>query len=397
MTHRIPSRLLWTLVALGALLAAPTAAAAPCGGDLRLAEGVVKPAATLPVEAKLKKSSRACIRAIARALSDLSGVRSITVAARVADAERVDGSALGVARDVADELALHGIPRRRISAVAPRVGPDEPPGVHISYVRRRAAAPVAHLAAAEGKVRVGPGRRSLKPAATGDGVEARDYIATGKRSLADVALADRSRLRLAARTLVRIGDVRVESADRRSVQVDLLQGSVVTLAARSGAASSFEVITDHAVAGVRGTSFRVVIDGDVTRLETLDGRVALDAQGHEVLVDGGQGSRALAGQPPEPPRALLHSPTVESPLHGAVPGSALLVWKPVTGAAAYVIEQALDADFTQSYLRRLSTKTSAGLGDMASDGGSWFWRVSAVDADGFVGAPSKIYAFRVTK
>lgn len=392
-----PTRLLGALAAAAWLSAPATALAeAPCG-TLSLTDGHVRTGLVMAVGGEPDAARKACIERIARELADQSGMRAITVAARVTDDHRGDGSALLAAQSIVAELAVHGVPRRRISAVAPRVGPHEPPGIHITYIRRRGSRPVAKIIRAQGDVRTGPGRSSLAPTTHGAGISDRDYVKTAERSLARLALADRSQLRIDPGSLIRLGPVRVESGSARSVQIDLLAGSMATVASHYDGSSTFEIVTDHAVAGVRGTSFRVTLDGDVTRLETLGGRVALGAQGAEVWVDGGYGSRAAEGAAPEAPRALPDAPGVKGPLYGSIDGSAEVAWTPTPGAAGYRLELARDADFSVEFSRHDTRSASVPLSALALSRGDWFFRVLAVDDDGFVGSPSRIYSFRLMR
>jgi hypothetical protein len=66
-----------------------------------------------------------------------------------------------------------------------------------------------------------------------------------------------------------------------------------------------KIITPTAIAAVRGTQFRVEADNAAVKQETLDGKVALQAESQEVLVDKGYGSYAELGKPPSEPVALL--------------------------------------------------------------------------------------------
>lgn len=71
--------------------------------------------------------------------------------------------------------------------------------------------------------------------------------------------------------------------------------------------SHFQIQTPSAVAAVRGTEFRVGVEGENRQLalqETLEGKVAFSASGSEVLVAQGFGSVAEFGKAPLPPVAL---------------------------------------------------------------------------------------------
>ncbi|MEQ1666882.1 MAG: FecR domain-containing protein [Sulfuriferula sp.] len=72
------------------------------------------------------------------------------------------------------------------------------------------------------------------------------------------------------------------------------------------------IITPTAQAVVRGTEFRVAVDGNTTREETLAGGIALSAANKTVAVDKGKGSLSADGQPPRPPVTLLAAPDVST-------------------------------------------------------------------------------------
>ena len=76
---------------LGLSLTAVAQAADPCA-DLVLADGAVRLAAPLGASGTLGEAELACLDRVAQALAEREGLRSVTVAARVRDAWRVDGS-----------------------------------------------------------------------------------------------------------------------------------------------------------------------------------------------------------------------------------------------------------------------------------------------------------------
>ena len=167
-------------------------------------------------------------------------------------------------------------------------------------------------------------------------------------------------------------------------------------AAHEGLGSVFDIVTRTAVAGVRGTRFRVATtDGSVTRVETLQGKVELGAPKGKVDVAAGQGSQVDESGLPEPARKLLPAATVEEPTHGSVAPGTQLTWRAVPGAATYRLEVARDAEFsTQTQQIRCNDARWPITGLDASR--RWFWRVAAVDSAGFTGMTSKVYAFQLS-
>ncbi|MBU8898538.1 hypothetical protein DRW03_07500 [Corallococcus sp. H22C18031201] len=379
-------------LALGLFAEPALAAPAPgaCGG-LRFENGRLETGSVL---APRGAQTEACLREIAEAVKARPAIRSITVAARLPDAERLEGQGLAVARAAADVLVSAGVPRTRVSVVAPPSAPDAPGQLQLAYIERAPLPAVARLRAASGDVSVGPNPAELRPRVAGDALYTGELVNTAKGAQAELALADGSVVRVAQESLVRLGTLELTAQMQRKVQLELLHGTVETEAAKGGVGSVFEVRTRGAVAGVRGTRFRVSAQGDGTsRLETLEGKVALSAERGEVDVNGGFGSRAKPDQAPEAPRALLPAPLLGAPRGGTFPTAPKLTWKAVEGASSYRVELARAADFASG--TEVQTAPGLELAVPPALMGKWFWRVLAVDADGFIGYPSKIYTFDV--
>ncbi|GMU06164.1 FecR family protein [Corallococcus caeni] len=346
-----------------------------------------------PLEAKGARTE-ACLREVAEAVKARPAIRSLTVAAKLPDAERLDGQGLAVAKAAAEVLVSAGIPRTRVSFVAPPGDANTPGQLQLAYVERPGPLAVARLRTASGPVSASLGEGEPKPRVAGDPLYAGELVATGDTGRAELALADGSHLFLSPHSAVRLGTLELTAERQRKVLLDLVKGTVETQAAPGGAGSTFEVRTRGAVAGVRGTRFRVAQQEDGTsRVETLEGKVALGAEQGSVDVGAGFGSRAKPAQAPEAPRALLTAPALERPRGGAYPKAPALVWKAVPGAKLYRVELAATADFTGDV--RVQESANPTVDAAAPGAGKWFWRVLAVDADGFVGYPSKIFSFDV--
>ncbi len=143
---------------------------------------------------------------------------------------------------------------------------------------------------------------------------------------------------------------------------------------------------------MRGTNFRLGGDDESMRLETLDGEVALTAEGQTVAVKAGFASTAKKGQPPAPPTAMLDPPKVEGPLQGVLGGQTLR-WSSVSGASAYQVEFARDAEFTYEVTAVRADDPALPAEALPLGSGKWYWRASGLDSDGFGGRTSKVYAF----
>ena len=75
---------------------------------------------------------------------------------------------------------------------------------------------------------------------------------------------------------------------------------------------------------------------------------------------------------------------------------ARLEWQPVADVAKYRVELARDADFLVEARSELVTATTLSWPEQLAKG-KWFWRVTGIDAGGFAGPSSRVYAFTVGK
>ena len=99
----------------------------------------------------------------------------------------------------------------------------------------------------------------MEPLAVGIEVYAGDVLETGRRTRLEVKLADESVLRLGplSRATVQAASFGATVEDRK-VSAKLVAGQIWANVAKAvGGAARFEVRTENAVAGVRGTTFRV--------------------------------------------------------------------------------------------------------------------------------------------
>jgi len=379
------------LCALGAGVSPARADSAPC--EFWFTQGEVVFASPLAVEAPLSEASKACLAAVAGKIGARTSIRSVTVAARLPAAQRVGGTGLAIAQSAAEVLVDNGLQKWQVSAVAPASHPDEPAALRIAFRERRATRPVARLQAVSGEVDAGSAVADLERVARGAVLVSNQLVRTGPHSYARLLLADGSLVRLGAGGLLRLGAIEISKDLERNVKLVLYRGTIQTIVQGRGMRGRFNVLTRTAVAGVRGTDFRTTSDGKhATRIETLGGTVELASKLDSVTVGAGRGSRVGRDGLTEQTRALLAAPTVKKLRHGRATARSRMRWASVPAAASYLIEIARDAEFSLEVSERVVQATEARVGqDLGA--GKWFWRVTSVDPDGFVGLPSKIYSF----
>jgi ferric-dicitrate binding protein FerR (iron transport regulator) len=140
-----------------------------------------------------------------------------------------------------------------------------------------------------------PGWRSLK---VNEYLQGGDEVTTGSRSRLELVLPDNSRVRFADNSRFKVMQIEAAS-DSRNVRINVAVGRTWANVARAvGGKSRFELSCENAVAGVRGTVYRMNVNDDSSALvRVYDG---------EVAVSGG-------GQPLEKPTAtkppVLSAPT----------------------------------------------------------------------------------------
>jgi len=226
------------------------------------------------------------------------------------------------------------------------------------------------------------------PLAPGAALAQGDEVRTGKDGYVTIRLADGSVLRLPPESQIRFDSVEKirDTAAVRSV-FRLVAGRVESLVARfRGSGNRFEVTTEQATTGVRGTDFRVAVEAGATASEVLDGTVAFEgagaASGKGARLEAGFGSKASGDGQLLAPVKLLDAPQAPP-----LPLQERLVvrfeFPALPGAVKYRAQVGRDRDFYDVLAETLVTTPNlrfAGLDD-----GPYFLRVRGIDANGLEG------------
>lgn len=221
-----------------------------------------------------------------------------------------------------------------------------------------------------------------------EGDELRTWRGAGVRILFD----DGNYVFLKSESRARLTGLQTKGAPATSrLVIDLTEGGVWS-EIEHPIRGRYEIRTPTASTIIRGTEFRVKVEaGDTTRLEVLDGEVELEVGGQSVPVGAQQGALASgtsdASTFPLPPAPELLSPLSEEVLRDT-PFDQTFQWAAVPDASAYVVEIARDPEFFSLALeRRVGPEPMAQV--LSLEPGTYFWRVSAIDANGFEGSPSE--------
>jgi hypothetical protein len=389
------------LAAAAVALAFPGAARADdrCGG-VKLESGFVRLGKPVSEDWVKSPDGKGCMSDVVKEVERFRLVRAVTVAALVPDAERASGKGLASAKAIAAALVDAGLPRTRVFGLAPALQRNDQPGISLRYVERAPEDVVARVAAAGGSVFLGADEATLKPAEPGMPVLVNELVKTGPNARATIHLKDGSGIEVKPESLVKMLVLSVPDAGDRQVKIEVLRGGIVADVRKAAHGSRFEAASKVAVASVRGTLFRFGVEDDgAARLETLEGSVAVapanDPNAKPVEVPAGKGA-SVTPEGKTTVRSLPEAPKVVGPLKGALGAEARFEWQPVADVAGYKVEVARDADFLVE--ARAVTAAEATLSwPEALAKGKWFWRVTGVDAMGFSGPSSKVYAFTVGK
>jgi hypothetical protein len=388
-------------LAVALLLALPSLADDRCGG-VKLEAGHIrlgKPVAEAWVKTP---EGQGCLADLVKEIERYRLVRAVTVAAIVPDAERASGKGLASAKAIAEALVAAGLPKSRVFALAPTPQPNEQPGISLRYVERAPDDVVARVAASSGSVFLGAEEASMKPAEPGMPVLVNELLKTGPNAKIVVNFKDGSGIEVKPESTVKMAVLSIAAGGERQVKIEVLKGGIVANVRKAKElGSTFEASSRVAVASVRGTVFRFGVDDEgESRLETLEGlvqvRSAVDPSAAPVDVPAGQATAVNREGRVAPPHALPEAPKVVAPLKGALGTDARFEWQPVGEAASYRVEIARDADFLVDAQSAVVNAPTLSWPEALAKG-KWFWRVTALDARGFQGAPSKVYAFTVGK
>jgi len=229
-----------------------------------------------------------------------------------------------------------------------------------------------------------------------------DTIVAGADSGASLRLfggleaTDHDHVQVKANTTLAIESLAETAGAPKKGVLGLIKGALSWITGGSGEAKrDVQVHAPTTIGGVRGTEFRMIVEAPgSTRIEVLEGTVNTTGASSELDVGPGKGSRVRPGGEPETLHPLPAAPTVKAGDGGALDRFSFQ-WSKVQGAASYVVEIALEESFTRIVYEQGEEATqhepvSAKLPEHA---GAFYWRVSAVDADGYQGFYSAAGSF----
>lgn len=240
----------------------------------------------------------------------------------------------------------------------------------------------------EGNVRARAEGGAFRPLAVGDRLSSGETVLTGPLSFAGFKLADGSTLSQQPSSRLVFGRLAAYGKTGMvTTELNLQSGRLEASASRQVApAGGFKVVTPVAVAGLRGTEFRLNVDeaGKSLKSEVLEGAVGVAAADREVVVAERQGTVAEAGQPPQEPRPLLPAPSAHGLPDKVIDLPLRFAWQGTAGAKAWRSQIAADAQFRKIYLENLTDTPETEWRTHLPDG-HYVLRLRAIDAAGLEG------------
>lgn len=169
------------------------------------------------------------------------------------------------------------------------------------------AADAGEVVLVRNTVRGTPPGGAARPLAVRDGVPLGLVVETGAESAAKMTFDPSGSLTVGARTRVVVDSSVVDAATGRSESALSLLSGQIRLALGRLFRGEVSVDTPTAVAGVKGTDFRVAVDEatGATLVAVTEGTVTVRSKaGGEVVLTAGQRTWVAPGQPPTPPAPI---------------------------------------------------------------------------------------------
>jgi ferric-dicitrate binding protein FerR (iron transport regulator) len=151
-----------------------------------------------------------------------------------------------------------------------------------------ALAEVGTISQVEGEATRTPSGGAAEVLQAGSAIEVGDELAVQPGGNLALTLTDESTMVLAGGSRLKIDEATFSGLDRKGFSARLLLGTVWAKVkkAAAGSTAKFDITTERAVAGVRGTTFLVELEGEETRVDVEEGLV--EVAHDEVEADSAQ-------------------------------------------------------------------------------------------------------------
>ena len=243
-----------------------------------------------------------------------------------------------------------------------------------------------------------------KPAEAGDDLFRLDEVNTLQGAGAEVTFQDGTSLQLDENALIVIyGRAQTPAQLEKSGEVEIVQGEAgLKLSALRGEPLAVQTPAGRVTA--RSKDLRVGVDAQkMSRVAIYQGSAEVKAEGAQVHVPDGFGTRVAQGEKPEKPRPLPDAPAWTTPLLrdlrislGGAGATLALEWSSVERGARYRVQLARDEAFNDRLLdATLDAARPRRAEARALPPGNYFARVSAIDDQGLRGKSSLVREVQV--
>ena len=244
------------------------------------------------------------------------------------------------------------------------------------------------------------GRRNAdapaEPLVQGARLRAGSLVETHEDGVLTLRFADRSRMLVSPNsrlTLALLQRTRGngEALTRATLEAGRIESHINP---QPGTKARFEVRTPSLNLAVRGTTFRVQLDGKtgLTRSSVLEGEVMASNPKGAVRLPAGFGTSAAPGQAPGAPRALLPPPQLSPGTTPVDHFPAQFAWQNLGDARQYRVEIVASAD-EERLLQSITTEVARAAWT-ALPNGAYRLRVRGIDAEGLEGRDA-MFDFKV--
>lgn len=223
---------------------------------------------------------------------------------------------------------------------------------------------------------------------SGDILKMGERLQTGARSTLTIRFADDSRMLVTEKSTVDLTSlVNYGKTGMANTKVQVLEGGTDSqVSPQKGPAARYEIGTPAINLAVRGTGFRIQVDGSsgVTRTEVGEGLVAGTADGQQALIGRGFGLIAEPGKPLGQPQALLPAPQLEArdEVIGKLPVQ--FAWQELAGAQQYRLQLLARVQGAEAIIEDELLQTTRVQWDDLPDG-DYVLRIRGVHASGLEG------------
>lgn len=251
--------------------------------------------------------------------------------------------------------------------------------------------PVAEAVLVHGDVqRLDKAGQPLAKLASGDVLKMGELVQTGPRSTLTIRFADASRMLVTEKSKVSLASlVNYGKTGMADTKVQVLEGGTDSqVSSQKGPASRYEINTPAINLTVRGTGFRVQVDGGsgATRTEVEEGLVAGNsAGGGQAMIGNGFGIIAEPGKPLGQPSQLLGAPVVDAVPDRLEKLPIRFAWQALAGATKYRVQLLARVQGNDAILFDETVPTTQVQWDDLPDG-DYLLRVRGVDSVGLEGA-----------